>query len=69
MADLVTLMTIDIPEGRNSLLESQTNLEKVILTFFSAFTITVLYFCIAYSLRWLITVREIRPKLKTREQH
>ncbi|XP_057372324.1 abl interactor 2-like [Daphnia carinata] len=29
MADLVTLMTIDIPEGRNSLLESQTNLEKV----------------------------------------
>lgn len=30
MADLVTLMTIDIPEGRNSLLESQTNLEKVI---------------------------------------
>jgi hypothetical protein len=29
MSDLVTLMTIDIPEGRNSLLESQTNLEKV----------------------------------------
>lgn len=29
MADLVTLMSIDIPEGRNSLLESQTNLEKV----------------------------------------
>lgn len=29
MADLVTLMTIDMPEGRNNLIESQTNLEKV----------------------------------------
>ena len=29
MADLISLMTIDMPEGRNSLIESQTNLEKV----------------------------------------
>ena len=29
MADLVTLMTIDMPEGRQNLIESMNNLEKV----------------------------------------
>lgn len=29
MADLVTLMTVDMPEGRQNLIESMNNLEKV----------------------------------------